>query len=192
MPEDPIARFHRWYREAERRGARLPDAMALATVGPAGAPSVRFVLLKQADARGFVFFTDTRSRKGRELEKNRNVAASFHWPASSKQVRIEGSVEPVTPEEADEYWITRPRGSQLSATTSFQSAPIADRASLVARRAKVAERLRGRAVPRPPDWSGFRIVPERIEFWTHRADRLHHRELFERTGRGWRCRLLQP
>lgn len=189
---DPIARFRSWYRDAEKRGARQPDAMALATVGRGGVPSLRFVLLKGADERGFVFVTDGRSRKGGELARNAHVAATFYWNATGKQVRIEGRARPVSAAESDELWRDRPRGSQLSAAASLQSALLAERAVLVRRRAELARRFRGQPVPRPDGWCGYRIVPERIELWVHRANRLHHRELFERSARGWRKTLLQP
>lgn len=190
--EQVIARFRRWYRRAESQGELRFDAMALGTVGRDGGVSVRMVLVKDVDARGFVFFTCLRSRKGRDLEASSRVAATFHWPTLTRQVRIEGKVEHVTDAEADEYWETRPRGSQLSAATSRQSEPIDARATLVRRRNALARRLAGGPVPRPPDWSGFRIVPDRIEFWTQRDDRLHHRELFTRGRRGWTLQLLQP
>jgi pyridoxamine 5'-phosphate oxidase len=192
MPPDPIARFHRWYRDAERAGVAQPDAVALATATPGGVPSVRFVLLKGAGPRGFVFYTDSRSRKGRELRANARAALAFHWQPLGRQVRVEGRVRGVTAAEADAYWRTRPRGSQLSAATSTQSAPLDSRAQLVARRRALERSLRERDVPRPAAWTGFALEPSAIEFWTHREDRLHHRERFERTRNGWRCSLLEP
>ncbi|HZR80878.1 MAG TPA: pyridoxamine 5'-phosphate oxidase [Candidatus Binatia bacterium] len=190
---DPLARFRRWYAAAARAGTAQPDAMALATAERGGAPSVRFVLLKQADPRGFVFFTDVRSRKGRELRENARAALAFHWGAIGRQVRIEGRVREVSADEADAYWRTRPRESQLAASSSFQSAPLASRAVLVRRWRDLARSLAGRDVPRPPSWTGFRIAPQRIEFWTHRDHRLHDRELFTRTaGGGWRRSRLHP
>ncbi|MCZ6463720.1 MAG: pyridoxamine 5'-phosphate oxidase [Proteobacteria bacterium] len=194
MSVDPIARFRRWYREAERAGAPQPEAMALATAARSGAPSLRFVLLKEVDPSGFVFFTDGRSRKGRELRANPRAAATFYWSATGKQVRVEGRVRAVSADEADAYWQRRPRGSLLSASASRQSAPLRSRATLVARRSALDRRYRGEPVPRPPAWMGFRIVPRAIEFWIHRDDRLHHRELFTRSGHGtrWKVTLLQP
>jgi pyridoxamine 5'-phosphate oxidase len=191
MRADPIARFRRWYRDARAR-MPLPDAVALATATPGGSPSVRFVLLKEADERGFVFFTDARSRKGRELAANARAALAFHWQPLGRQVRVEGRVRRVSAAEADAYWRTRPRGSQLSAATSVQSAPLASRARLVSRRKRLERSLRGGEVPRPELWTGFRIEPRALEFWTHREDRLHHRERFERTPDGWRICLLEP
>jgi pyridoxamine 5'-phosphate oxidase len=170
----------------------LPEAMALATATRRGAPSVRFVLLKAADARGFVFFTSATSPKGRDLDQNPRAAVTFYWNPIGKQVRIEGRVERVSPDEADRYWATRPRASQLAALASRQSAHLPRRASLEARWRRLRRQYRGQPVPRPPTWTGFRVVPGSIEFWTHREHRLHHRELFVRTRRGWRRLLLQP
>lgn len=189
---DPIGRFRRWLRDAERAHAPLHDAMALATATRAGVPSLRMVLLKQVDARGFVFFTDARSRKGRELRANPRAAATFHWNTMGRQVRVEGRVVELDDAEADAYWVTRPRGSQLSGATSLQSRALASRAALVRRRDALEQRLAGGEVPRPAEWRGFRIVPDAIEFWTHRDDRLHHRELFRRRAGAWRTSLLEP
>jgi len=166
--------------------------MALATAARRGAPAVRFVLLKAADRRGFVFFTDGRSRKGRELHASRRAAVAFYWNALGRQVRIEGRVEEVSAAEADAYWATRPRASQLAALASQQSAALASRRALMRRWAQLRRRYRRRPVPRPPTWTGFRIVPASIEFWTHREHRLHDRELCVRTRAGWTRRLLQP
>jgi pyridoxamine 5'-phosphate oxidase len=192
MPSDPIARFHRWFRQAERARIALPEAMALATAGRGGAPSVRFVLLKRADALGFTFFTDGRSRKGRELEANLRAGVAFYWNATGRQVRVEGRIERVPPAEADAYWATRPRASQLAAAASRQSADAPSRAWLVARWRRLRHRYRGRPIPRPREWTGFRVVPDVIEFWTHREHRLHQRELFVRRRQRWTRRLLQP
>ncbi len=189
---EPIARFQRWFQEAKRQGTPQPEAMALATVSQTGFPSVRFVLLKQVDQDGFVFFTDGRSRKGHELKTMPNAAATFYWNPLGKQVRIEGRIEMVSTTEADAYWLTRPRASQLSAAASRQSANLSDRAVLVARRSKIAQKYRGKPIPRPLNWSGFRLVPNVMEFWIHREDRLHYREVFVRTLRGWKSNLLSP
>ena len=189
---DPIAKFIRWLDDA--RELRIPnyEAMALATAGPDGQPSVRFVLLKGIDQRGFVFYTDSRSRKGRELHANPRASLAFYWQPNGRQVRVEGRVEEVAPSEADEYWSTRPRQSQLAASASYQSAPLRTRASLLARVASLATKVRGRKVPRPHGWLGFRLRPDAIEFWTHREHRLHERELYLRQGNKWRRELLQP
>jgi len=189
---DPFVRFRRWFRDAQRSGAPLPEAMALATATTEGVPSLRMVLLKQLDARGFVFFTDARSRKGRELRANPHAAATFHWNTMGRQVRIEGRVVELGDAEADAYWVTRPRGSQLSGATSHQSSTLARRSLLITRRNELARRYPDGSIPRPAEWRGFRIVPDAIEFWTHREDRLHHRELFRRGARGWRTSLLEP
>jgi len=189
---DPFSRFRRWFRDAQRSGAPLPEAMALATATKDGVPSLRFVLLKQLDANGFVFFTDARSRKGRELRANPHAAATFHWNTMGRQVRIEGRVVELGDADADAYWATRPRGSQLSGATSHQSSALARRSLLTRRRNELARRYGDGSIPRPAEWRGFRIVPDAIEFWTHRDDRLHHRELFRRSARGWRATLLEP
>jgi pyridoxamine 5'-phosphate oxidase len=189
---DPIARFARWFRAAERTRMPLPEATALATAARRGIPSVRFVLLKGADARGFVFFTNAASAKGRDLRSNPRAALAFHWHPLGRQVRIAGRVEEVSPAEADAYWATRPRASQLAALASRQSATLTSRAALKARWQRLRRRHRGRPVPRPAGWTGFRVVPRSIEFWTHAQHRLHHRELFVRTRQGWRRVLLQP
>ena len=192
MRADPIAQFRRWYAAAARAGAPLHDAMALATADRRGAPSVRYVLLKGADERGFVFFTDTRSRKGRELAARRRAALAFYWDKISKQVRVEGRIEPVSAAEADAYWVTRPRGSRLAAASSRQSASMPSQDWLVGRWRRLQRDLAGRAVPRPATWSGYRVVPDAIEFWRRGAHRLHHRARFDRARRGWRRTLLQP
>lgn len=190
---DPIARFQRWFAAARRHAAiPQPEAMALATADRRGRPSTRVVLLKQADARGFVFFTNAASRKGRELAANPYAALVFHWHPLGRQVRVEGRVEMISAAEADAYWATRPRESQLGGAASAQSAPIASRAAMLARWRALARRYRGAAVPRPPHWTGYRVVPAAIEFWTLRPYRMHDRELFTRTRGGWRVTRLQP
>ena len=189
---DPLARFRLWFRQARRARIPLPEAMALATASPKGVPSVRFVLLKVVDERGFAFFTDTRSPKGRDVARNPRASFVFYWDPIGKQVRVSGRVAPVSDAEADAYWRTRPRESRLAATASHQSAPLASHAALLARWRRLRARYRGRDIPRPTGWRGYRVVAKEIEFWTRRDHRLHHRELFVRTPRGWRRRLLQP
>jgi pyridoxamine 5'-phosphate oxidase len=189
---DPIATFRRWYAAAERARVPLYDAMALATADRRGAPSVRFVLLKGVDRRGFVFFTDGRSRKGRDLAARPRAAIAFYWDAISKQVRVEGRIEPVSAAEADAYWHTRERGSRLAAAVSTQSAPMPSHAWLLARWRRLRRELAGASVPRPAAWTGYRIVPDAIELWRRGPHRLHRRERYERTRTGWRRRLLQP
>ena len=192
MAAHPITRFKRWFAEARRADLPQPEAMALATADRRGTPSLRYVLMKEADESGVVFFTNTASRKGKELRANPRAALTFYWSALGKQVRFEGRVEPVSEEEADAYWKTRPRASQLAALSSRQSEPLESRAALMRRYKRLAERYRGSEVPRPPGWSGYRLVPETVEFWTHRDHRLHHRELFTRAGKSWKRTLLQP
>ena len=166
--------------------------MALATADARGRPAVRFVLLKQGDADGFVFFTNAASRKGRELQRSRAAALAFYWDAIDRQVRIEGRIEVMPAAVADAYWATRPRASQLAALASRQSTPLASRRALVARWKTLTRRYAHRPVPRPAGWLGYRLIPDAIEFWTRHQDRLHHRELFTRTRRGWSRQLLQP
>jgi pyridoxamine 5'-phosphate oxidase len=188
---DPIVLFRRWFAQA-RRHVELPEAMALATASRDGKPAVRFVLLKAVDDRGFTFFTDARSSKGRDLATNPRAALAFYWDPTRRQVRVAGRVERLTAAESDAYWATRPRESRLAGATSLQSAPIASRGLLLARWRRTAARYRGVDVPRPAEWSGFRVVPDTIEFWVHRNHRLHHREQFTRARRRWRRQLLQP
>jgi pyridoxamine 5'-phosphate oxidase len=189
---DPIAKFIRWLDDARR--LRIPnyEAMALATAARSGKISVRFVLLKGIDERGFVFFTDTRSHKGNELRYNPRAALALYWQPKGRQVRVEGRAEQVTPAEAQAYWSNRPRQSQLAASASHQSARLRSRADLLLRLARLTRKFRGREVPRPSCWTGFRVRPDSIEFWTHRQHRLHDREIYLRRGRGWQRVLLQP
>jgi pyridoxamine 5'-phosphate oxidase len=192
MAVDPIARFHRWYAQARRADIVQPDALTLATSDRRGRPSARMVLLKHAGEDGFVFYTNGKSRKGRELRANPHAALVFHWDRLGKQVRVEGPVDEVSAAEADAYWTSRPRASQLAALASDQSAPLANRTALVARWRALARRYRRQPVPRPRHWTGYRVVPRAIEFWIHRDHRLHDRELFTRTRRGWKRVRLQP
>ncbi len=192
MAEDPFIQFQHWFTEAQQAGVQKPEAMALATADAHGRPAVRYVLLKGADERGFVFFTNARSRKGIELRDNPRVSLAFYWDALGKQVRIDGRVEPAAPVEVDTYWSTRPRESQLAARASRQSATLASRAKLLARWEALRHAYRDKDIPRPAGWIGYRVVPDAIEFWTHRDHRLHERELFVRSRRGWKRKLLQP
>ena len=192
MVNDPIARFWRWFGEAQRAGIPLREAMALATADRRGRPSVRFVLLKQADRRGFVFYGSAKSRKGSELRQNPRASLVFYWNQLGKQVRIEGSVEPVSKEEADAYWATRPRESRLAALASRQSAPLLQKSQLVSRFQKLHRQFRGKQIPRPREWTGSRVIPDSIEFWIERKHRLNDRELFLRTRSGWKRQWLQP
>ena len=192
MADDPHALFEEWLAEARLSEPNDPTAMALATADSAGRPSVRMVLLKGHDARGFVFYTNLDSRKGVELAANPNAALLFHWKSLRRQVRVEGVVEPVAEEEADAYFATRSRDSQLGAWASDQSRPLDARVTFEARYQEMRRRFDGTQVPRPPRWSGWRVVPERIEFWNDRAHRLHERRLFTRSGDGWSEGLLYP
>ncbi len=191
MP-DPISRFAKLFAEAKRRREPHADAMVVATSTPNGRASARFVLLKQFDHRGFLFFTDARSRKGEDLRTNAYAAAVFYWHRTEKQVRIAGRVERASDDEIDAYWEGRPRASRISALASRQSAEIVSRRELLATVQRLRRTLRGRPVPRPGAWVGFRIVADRIEIWNRRLHRLHHRELFVRRGDRWEQRLLQP
>jgi pyridoxamine 5'-phosphate oxidase len=166
--------------------------MTLATASPDGRPSARVVLLRELDERGLTFFTNRTSRKGEELRSNPRAAAAIHWWELGRQVRVEGAVEELTPKESAAYWATRPRGSQIAAWASPQSQPLADRAQLDALAAEIEKRFAGRDVPLPPFWGGYRLVPESIELWTHRDNRLHDRLLYTRAGLGWRCERLAP
>jgi pyridoxamine 5'-phosphate oxidase len=189
---DPLLQFRAWFDQARAAGALDADAMVLATATPDGRPSARVVLLKGLDERGFAFFTNYHSRKGRELAANPRAALNFYWPELERQVRAEGAVETMTPAESDAYFRIRPRDSQLGAWASPQSELLADRAELEARLAEVAARFAGGEVPRPPHWGGCRLVPEAVEFWQGRPGRLHDRLLYTRTPGGWRRQRLAP
>lgn len=189
---DPIAQFARWYEQALAAERPLPNAVALATATRAGRASLRMVLLKGFDAHGFVFYTNYRSRKGRELTRNARASLLFYWGGLGRQVRVDGIVKKVTARESDEYFATRPRGSQLSAWASAQSEVVASRATLE-RRFAVFARKYPDAVPRPPHWGGYCLVPDAIEFWQGRDDRLHDRILYRRGPRGrWVTERLAP
>jgi pyridoxamine 5'-phosphate oxidase len=192
MAADPHQLFEEWFALACASEPNDPNAMALATADAEGRPSVRMVLLKGHDPRGFVFYTNQDSRKGGELEANPNAALLFHWKSLRRQVRIEGPVSCVSDEEADAYFATRSRDSQLGAWASDQSRPLDRRETFEARYEEMRRRFQGTEVPRPPRWSGFRVAPERIEFWSDRAHRLHERRLFTRTEGGWSEGFLYP
>ncbi|MEA3038259.1 MAG: pyridoxamine 5-phosphate oxidase [Sphingomonadales bacterium] len=192
MADDPHALFEAWLAEAREREPNDPTAMALATADAAGRPSVRMVLMKGHDARGFVFYTNLDSRKGSELAANPRAGLLFHWKSLRRQVRVEGPVEPVADAEADAYFATRSRDSQLGAWASDQSRPLDSREAFEARYEAARARFEGGDVPRPPHWSGWRVVPETVEFWSDRPHRLHERRVFTHERGGWREGLLYP
>jgi pyridoxamine 5'-phosphate oxidase len=190
---DPFVKFQDWMKEAWVQEPEDANAMTLATATPDGMPSARIVLLKGADARGFVFYTNTQSRKGGEIAANAQAALLFHWKPLGRQIRIEGCVERVTNAEADAYFATRPRISRLGAWASDQSRDLAERPELERRLANYEAAYPGDDIPRPPHWSGYRIVPERFEFWQNMPFRLHDRTVYTKTaGNGWTVSKLYP
>jgi pyridoxamine 5'-phosphate oxidase len=189
---DPFALFDSWFAEAAASEPGEPHAMAVATSTPDGRPSVRMVLLKDHGPDGFTFYTHDASRKGEEMAANPNVALLFHWKSLGRQIRIEGAVQKVDAQTADAYFATRSRDSQIGAWASDQSRPLSDRATFEARYEEMKARFEGAEVPRPAAWSGYRVLPERIEFWTAREHRLHERRLFTREEGGWTEGLLYP
>jgi pyridoxamine 5'-phosphate oxidase len=192
MASDPFALFDDWFAAARTAEINDPEAMALATADPDGRPSVRVVLLKGHGPAGFTFYTNEQSAKGEELAANPQAALLFHWKPLRRQVRIEGAVERVSGAEADAYFASRARDSQLGAWASDQSRALDRRETFEQRFDEVKLRFEGQDVPRPPHWGGYRVIPDRIEFWTDRPHRLHERRLFAREGDGWREGLLYP
>jgi pyridoxamine 5'-phosphate oxidase len=189
---DPLALFERWFAEARESEPNDSNAMALATATADGRPSARMVLLKGHGPGGFVFYTNAESRKGQEIAANPHAALLFHWKSLRRQVRIEGPLSEVSPAEADAYFHSRARVSQLGSAASDQSRPLDSRQTYLERVEELAERYEGQEIPRPPHWTGFRLVPDAIEFWIDRANRLHERRRFTRQGEGWTSTLLYP
>ena len=189
---DPFLLFGEWFAEARTSEINDPEAMALATAGAEGRPSVRMVLLKGHGPDGFTFYTNEQSAKGEQMAANAQAALLFHWKSLRRQVRVEGPVERVADAEADAYFASRSRDSQLGAWASEQSRPLDSRATFEQRFERMQRDFEGRDVPRPPHWGGFRVIPNRIEFWSDRPHRLHERRLFTRSGHGWTEGLLYP
>ena len=189
---DPFAHFESWMAEATKSEPNDPNAVCLATATPEGIPSARMVLLKGLDPRGFVFYTNLESRKGGELAANPHAALCFHWKTLHRSVRVEGAVEPVTGAEADAYYASRARGSRIGAWASRQSRPLEGRFALEKAVAEYTMKFGVSEIPRPAFWSGFRVLPKRIEFWRDMPFRLHDRQVFHRVGEGWQVEALYP
>lgn len=192
MNSDPIFRFRELLAEAAQLGSVPYNAAAFATAGKDLQPTVRMLLLKDVDHRGLVFYTNVESRKAQQLSDNPRASACFWWPQLRQQVRFEGTVEVVSEREADDYFASRPRGSQIGAWASHQSSEISSRDGLIAVADSFSAKYKDRTVPRPPHWSGYRMSAERIEFWREQPDRLHDRELYMRQAHGWKIKLLAP
>jgi pyridoxamine 5'-phosphate oxidase len=192
MADDPLALFQTWFDAAIAAGIAAPEAMVLATADAQGSPSARVVLFRGLSGGGFRFFTNYQSRKGAELEDNPRAALVFHWEPQARQIRIEGGVERLPAEESDAYFAARPHGHRLGAWASPQSRPIAAREEILERHRELAAKYGDGPVPRPPHWGGYRVIPERIEFWEGREDRLHERALFVREGDRWLRSRLAP
>ncbi len=192
LPADPLDLFKDWLAEAEEKEQSYANAMILATSGQNSRPAARAVLLKEYDERGFVFYTNSQSNKGEELKENPQAELLFYWKSTEKQVRISGTVEMVSGEEADAYFATRARNSQIGAWASQQSREMNGRGAFDNSFEEIKEKYEGQDVPRPPHWTGYRVTPDHIEFWTEVEFRLHHRYLYERAGESWTKKMLYP
>lgn len=192
LTADPMEQFARWYADAEEAGQPEPEAMSLATVSPEGAPSVRIVLLKRHDGRGFTFYTNRTSRKAGEMAANSAVALAWRWYTLERQVRVTGQVSFATDADSDAYFASRPRGSQIGAWASHQSQILAERSALEDRIAELEARYEGQDIPRPPFWGGYVVTPDTVEFWQGRRSRLHDRFRYARAGAGWQIDRLSP
>ncbi|MGB6976821.1 MAG: pyridoxamine 5'-phosphate oxidase [Gammaproteobacteria bacterium] len=193
IPTNPFKLFTQWFTQARHVGEKDPTIMMLATATPQGVPSIRTVLLKAFDEQGFVFYTNLQSRKAQELQTNTHVALCFYWPILDKQVRIEGQVQPVSDAEADQYFASRPRGSQLGAWASSQSQVLSHPDELLKKYHKIEQRFAGQTVTRPPFWSGFRVIPNYLEFWQQGQYRLHTRICYRKTTNAeWQINYLYP
>lgn len=192
LPPDPFTAFEAWFADAARTELNDPNAMTLATATKQGKPSARIVLLKGVDRDGFVFYTNTKSRKGEELAANPHAALLFHWKTLGRQIRVEGGIKPVTAAEADAYFYSRPKESRVGAWASDQSRPLPDRATLLSRLAELEQNFPGEDVPRPPHWSGYRLKPVSFEFWQDMPFRLHDRLSYVRSGQDWTATRLYP
>ena len=190
--KSPVSHFNEWFEDAKRSESVLPEAMSVASVGPDGRPSTRMVLLKQVDEAGFVFYTNLQSRKGDEISTNAHVALLFHWKSLQRQIRIEGLSEPVTDAEADAYFASRDRGAQIGAWASDQSRVMTGRFDLEKRVAQFTAKFGVSKIERPPFWSGFRVVPNRLEFWSDGHFRLHERLIYIKDSEDWRTERLFP
>jgi pyridoxamine 5'-phosphate oxidase len=192
LKEDPIEQFHTWFDEAKTSISDRPEAMTLATAGKDGKPSARIVLLKDFDARGFVFYTNYNSDKGEDLAGNPFAALVFWWPPLDRQVRVQGAVEKISRAESETYFATRPRGSQIGAWASDQSSVIAGRGDLEQRAREMEHTYDRVEIPCPPFWGGYRVAPTHVEFWQGRSDRLHDRFCYHQTGDNWSIERLSP
>ncbi len=189
---DPLVQFKRWFEDAKNTTTKIPEAMTLSTANKEGIPSSRMILLKGVDDKGFIFYTNTNSRKGKEILENKYVSLCFWWEELERQVRVEGMVEMLPPSESDKYFSTRPRGSQIGAWASLQSEVIESRESLNKKFKEYEKKFEGKEIPRPPYWNGYRVIPLEIEFWQGREDRFHDRLRYRKKNDRWVIERLQP